>query len=194
MIDRLQLPFSFSPDALAADLASLDGSAWIEHFVKGNFEGDWSAMALRMPQRAVGMNPVASLFSHWGEDGWVNTPLLEACPAFRAVVETFQCPLAAVRLMRLATGSVIKEHCDPDLAFEDGCVRLHVPVQTNPQVEFYLNHQRVVMAVGECWYLRLSDPHRVSNPGPCDRIHLVIDAEVNPWLEEVFRASASVAG
>jgi hypothetical protein len=38
------------------------------------------------------------------------------------------------------------------------------------------------MKEGECWYLRLSDPHSVSNKGNKDRIHLVIDIEVNSWF------------
>ena len=31
-------------------------------------------------------------------------------------------------------------------------------------------------------YLRLSDPHSVANNGAADRVHLVIDAEMNDWL------------
>ena len=38
--------------------------------------------------------------------------------------------------MRLAPGSVIKEHRDHDLCFEDGMVRIHIPVVTNAGVDF----------------------------------------------------------
>jgi hypothetical protein len=88
--------------------------------------------------------------------------------------------------MRLTPGSVIKEHVDTDLSFEDGTVRLHVPVVTNDAVDFRLNGTRVVMEAGSCWYLRLSEPHSVANRGSEDRVHLVIDAEANDWIAGVF--------
>jgi hypothetical protein len=101
-----------------------------------------------------------------------------------------EAPLQAVRLMRLTPGSVIKEHHDNDLSFEQGTVRLHVPVVTNPQVEFYLNRSRIVLEAGSCWYLRLSDPHSVANRGDTDRVHMVIDAEVNDWIRDVLETAA----
>ena len=59
--------------------------------------------------------------------------------------------------MRLTPGSRIKEHTDHDLRVENGAARIHVPVVTNDDVEFYLNGSRVVMTAGSAWYLRLSD-------------------------------------
>jgi hypothetical protein len=93
--------------------------------------------------------------------------------------------------MRLTPGSVIKEHNDMDLSFEDGTVRIHVPVVTNADVEFYLNRIRVVLDAGSAWYLRLSDPHSVVNRGSSDRVHMVIDAEVNRWVEDILKAATS---
>jgi hypothetical protein len=90
--------------------------------------------------------------------------------------------------MPLGPGSLIKEHEDPDLSFEEGLVRLHVPV-ANDQVAFHLNHSRVVMEAGSTWYLRLSDPHSVVNGGATDRIHLVMDAVVNDWIAAAFAAA-----
>jgi len=42
------------------------------------------------------------------------------------------------------------------------------------------------MAPGECWYLRLSDPHSVANRGTTDRVHLVVDAVVNDALRRMI--------
>ena len=42
------------------------------------------------------------------------------------------------------------------------------------------------MGEGECWYLRLSDPHEVRNGGDTDRVHLVVDAVANDWLQQVL--------
>jgi aspartyl/asparaginyl beta-hydroxylase (cupin superfamily) len=129
----------------------------------------------------IGSDPTCRTF--------VDTPLLDHCPYFAEVMRTFRCPLRTVRLMRLASGSAIKEHTDVDLAFEDGMVRIHIPVVTTDQVEFVLNGSRVAMEAGSAWYLRLSDPHRVVNNGPMDRVHLVVDGFVNDWIAHVFEAA-----
>jgi hypothetical protein len=50
------------------------------------------------------------------------------------------------------------------------------------------------MAPGECWYLRLSDPHRVANRGETDRVHLLIDCRVNDWLRMQVAGPGSPAG
>ena len=93
--------------------------------------------------------------------------------------------------MKLAAGSIIKEHSDYDLCYEDGAVRFHIPVVTNPEIEFYLNNERIILNAGECWYLRLSDPHRVNNFSLEDRVHLVVDATVNDWITETFTKAAA---
>ena len=44
-------------------------------------------------------------------DTYVDTPLLARCPYFPQLLAAFQCPLHAVRLMKLTPGSIIKPHC-----------------------------------------------------------------------------------
>jgi hypothetical protein len=188
--DRLQLPFAFDGDLLAADLQRLHATPWTEHFVKQNYHGDWSVIALRAPAGA--RHPVQMIYSDPGATAFEDTPYLADCPAFRAVLARFACPLQAVRLMRLTPGSIIREHSDNDLCFEQGSVRFHVPITTNDGVVFELNRRRVVLQAGSCWYLRLSDPHQVANLGPTDRVHMVIDATVNDWVAETL--AAAVAG
>lgn len=179
--DRLRLPLDFDPARLKADLDGLTGIAWTSHFVTQNYEGDWSVIALRAPADA--RHPIRMIVSEPGCTDFIDTPALAASPYFRQVLAAFACPLLAVRLMRLAPDSTIKEHHDNDLSFEQGTVRIHVPVATNDEVEFCLNGVRCVMPAGSAWYLRLSDPHSVANHGPTDRVHMVIDAAVNGWIE-----------
>jgi hypothetical protein len=185
--DRLRLPISVDAALLARDLDGLSSAAWIGHYVKQNYDGDWSVIPLRAP--AGETHPLRMIYSDPGCKVFEDTPLLDACPYLREVVATFQAPLRAVRLMRLTAGSVIKEHHDVELSFEDGSVRLHIPVVTNPDVDFRLNGTRVVLEAGSCWYLRLSDPHSVANRGTEDRVHLVIDTVVNDWIGRVFTAA-----
>jgi hypothetical protein len=119
--------------------------------------------------------------------------MLHQCPYFREVLDAFQCPLHAVRLMRLTPGSQIKEHTDLDLSVEDGTARIHIPVVTNAGVEFYLNKSRVVLEAGSAWYLRLSDPHSVFNRGDSDRVHMVIDAVANDWMRTMLESALPAA-
>lgn len=184
--DRLKLPVAFDPAQLAGDLAALAAAPWTAHFVEQNYEGDWSAIALRAPKGTAHQHPIRQIYSDPSITEFEDTPLMDACPHLRAAAGAFG-PAHAVRLMRLTPGSVIKEHRDHDLAAEDGMARIHVPVATNPDVVFEVNRRRVDMAPGEAWYLRLADPHRVANHGAADRIHLVIDVPFNPTLDALMR-------
>jgi hypothetical protein len=186
--DRLRLPLEFDPARLAADMANFTQSHRIEHFVKQNYDGDWSVIALRGPAGAA--HPIRMIYSDPGCTEFEDTPMLAASRYFQEVLAAFACPLHAVRLMRLTPGSVIKEHHDNDLSFEQGMVRIHIPVVTNDGVDFRLNGLRCPMPAGSAWYLRLSDPHSVANRGSADRVHLVIDAAVNGWVEALFQRAA----
>jgi aspartyl/asparaginyl beta-hydroxylase len=189
--DRLRLPLTFDAGLLARDLAGVSSHKWINHVVRQNYEGEWSIIPLRAP---AGETHPVRLISAEPTRSFVDTPLLDDCPYFRHVLDCLKCTLLAARLMRLTPGSCIKEHADLDLSFENGLARLHVPVLTNKDVEFYLNKQRVVLEAGSVWYLRLSDPHSVENRGGTDRVHLVIDVQVNAWVEALFESALRQRG
>ena len=179
--DRVRLNLTLDAQLLQEDLRSLQSSDWIDHFVTQNYDGEWSVIPLRGPASAT--HPVMMIYSDPTCSEFTDTPFLENSMYFRNVLNTFNCPLQAVRIMKLAAGSRIKEHTDHDLAAELGTARLHIPIVTNDEVDFRLNGTRVVLNEGECWYLRLTDPHSVENKGQSDRVHLVIDAQVNAWLK-----------
>lgn len=178
--DRLRLPFSFDADRLRADLEQVVGGTWVDHLVRQNYEGDWDVLPLRFTAGAT--HPVMQIYADPTATRFEDGPLLDRMPYVRAVIAHFECPIQSVRLMRLSPGSAIKEHSDHDLAAEWGAARIHIPITTNPQVEFLLNQRRIVMEPGGAWYLRLSDAHSVANRGTSDRVHLVIDCIANDWL------------
>lgn len=184
-----RLPLDFDPAGLQADLAMLSSGEWIAHFNTGFYQGDWSGAALRAV--AGSANP---MYDDPTRNDFADTQLLQQCSHLRAVVEAFHCPLRSVRLLRLAAGSVIREHQDYDLGYDAGEVRLHVPVITNPGVEFYLDGRRIIMREGECWYLDLHLPHRVQNRGSTERVHLVIDCQLNDWLRDLIASGRPEAG
>lgn len=179
--DRIKLPFQFNQARMLDDLKRLECVDWVEHFVKDNFDGEWSILPLRGPKGET--HPIRMSYSDPSQTDFVDTPFLQQTQYFPTVLNTFQCPVKSARLMKLSPGSVIKKHTDLDLSAESGEARLHIPVLTNAKVSFYLNDKHVFMGEGECWYLRLTDPHFVNNFGNDDRIHLVIDVVVNAWLK-----------
>jgi hypothetical protein len=183
MPETARLTLRFDPRRLQDDLRRLASGVWTPHFNTSFFEGDWSGIALRASPSDRGLYAGGAITA----ESFAATEALEACPYFQEVLATFQCPLKSTRLLRLAPGSVIREHSDSDLGEELGDVRLHIPVVTNPEVEFYLAGKRVAMEAGECWYLDLSLPHRVQNRGASERVHLVVDCVLNDWLRDLIR-------
>jgi ribosomal protein S18 acetylase RimI-like enzyme len=186
MPDAVKLPFQFEVARLQADLSCVTADEFVPHFNTAYYQGDWSAVPLRSVDGRTDQiypDPTA-------KNSFADTPLLARCAYIREVLATLNCPLQAVRFLRLKAGSVIKEHRDHELGFEDGEIRLHIPVITNPEVEFVLNLVRVVMNEGECWYLNVNQPHHVANRGATDRIHLVIDCVVNDWMRDLLLAAA----
>ncbi len=121
------------------------------------------------------------------DSSYENTSLMDQCLTIKHLINELQCEVLSVRLLNLKAGAIIKEHRDRELSFEKGEARLHFPVFTNPELEFYVDNERIIMEEGTCWYINANLPHRVSNNGITDRIHLVIDCKVNAWLEELFR-------
>ena len=186
MIDSVKLPFRFDAGRLKADLAKITPEDWVPHFNKAYYEGDWSVV----PLRSIGGSSKQIYPDPTRMNDFADTPILDRCPYFREVRQFFECPLQAARLLRLAAGSRIREHTDLNLGYEDGQVRIHIPVVTNPDVEFFLDGSRIVMNEGESWYLNFNRPHRLFNGGNADRVHFVIDCTVNDWIRSKFAACA----
>jgi hypothetical protein len=182
MLTTFKLPFSFDPAPLREDLSRLAPTDWVAHFNKSYYEGDWSGASLR----AVGGDATKIYPDPTASALFADTPLLDRCPNVRKLIETFECPLLSVRFLRLGAGSSIREHRDYNLGYEDGEVRIHVPVATNARVEFYLDGQRLTLREGEAWYINFNLPHRVQNLGDTPRVHLVLDCVVNEWLDSIL--------
>ncbi len=184
MLISFKLPFSFDPEPLRHDLDLITPLAWVPHFNTGYYEGDWSGIALRSVGGAESQlypDPSAK---------FADTPVLAECPNIQNVLASFDCALESVRLLKLGPGSIIREHTDLNLSFEDGTLRVHIPLATNEKVDFYVNNEKLVMNPGEAWYINFNLPHRVVNGGETDRIHLVLDCVVNEWLSAVIPPEA----
>lgn len=185
VIKYIKLPYRFDAGKLQAETAALAGAYWKMHYNKKHYSGNWSVI----PLRALNGDPDIPYSVHAttaGQVGYADTPLLQQCPYTQDVLAQFHCEKTAVRLMKLDAGAVINPHHDHDMAYEQGEVRLHIPVITNDHVAFYIEEERVIMNEGECWYLNLQLQHSVRNDGLADRIHLVVDCLVNDWVHQLF--------
>ncbi len=182
----LPLPFYFELPELLRELHSLPSAAWCQHFNTRAYEQAWSAL----PLRAVG-GRVDDIVPVEGGD-FQDTAWLAQCPAMARVIDRFDCAKTSVRLMALGPGARILPHRDAGGALEDGLTRLHVPLQTTPDVLFCIDGEPIHFAPGQAWYLNASCEHSAYNPGPQARVHLMIDCVTNPWLQAVFDAAGGV--
>ena len=178
--DRIQLPLFFDVGRMQEDVRALK----LGHFVY------YDVLPLRAPAHLVDPSiecpPPASDYADGSWTQWLDTPELSASAYLKDVVDTFrsECTVTLVRLLRLAPGETIEEHSDPTLGLQEkkSVIRLTIPIQINEDVEFFLNDKPVPMQPGQCWYLRLTDPHSVINAGTTERINLTIDMVPNEWL------------
>lgn len=174
---RLGLDIPLQP--LIEALAAVDETAWQRHFNSGYYEGDWSGVALITPDDAP--MPLAP-----GQGSPQASELLRRSAIWQAALNAFRTKIRSARLLRLGAGSRIHEHCDPDLGLPDSNLRLHLPLLSADGVEFLVDGLQVPMRPGQCWFVDLARPHRVDNPGPGERIHLVLDCQRNDWLLDLI--------
>jgi hypothetical protein len=181
----LLLPFRFDPARLKSDLALIAREEWTPHFNERDYGGDWRGVALRS-QTGHKTFLFASFVS---ASEFRDTDVMRRCSYLREAVSVFQCPVKAARLLSLGAGSFVREHSDHALSYEDGEMRIHIPVQTSAEVEFYVAGERLLLEEGRSYYLNVNLPHRITNGSALDRVHLIVDVEVNDWVHELVRTA-----
>lgn len=187
-----RLPCQVSVAALQADLARCLQLDWQAHVNQRDYQGGWDLLPLRCQRQHVQAHPLLQGFAIEQGDDWTDLPLLAQLPAFCALLAQLQCPLKAVRLMRLRSGAFIKPHRDQGLSLEHGQARLHLALQTDQAVQFLVAGRPMPCQSGELWYFNADAEHQVHNQSAQDRIHLVIDAQANDWLYRQVQAGSVV--
>ncbi len=185
--DRVKLPLTFDVEKMQTDIKALGFAAF-------NY---YDAVPLRSPAHMVDPSlpppPPADDYADGTWTDWKNTKMLEDSPYLSEIVSFFQqhTRVTLVRILRLAAGEEVREHTDPTLGLhiERSVVRLTIPVFVKEGVTFYLNNTPVEMKTGECWYLNLTDPHRITNASNAERINITIDMEPNQWVREIIADS-----
>lgn len=177
-MNALQLPFNFDVDLMTKEIAQFSQADYYDIY-----------------------NPSVTLKKLWakhliepvgGPDQipeFLPNEALHKCPYLLTVFETFLCRKETFRIHTLYAEAKIKAHRDTGYSFEQGKIRLHIPVVTNDEVLLSVNGERIHMKPGECWYCNFNEIHEVQNNGDCPRTHLIIDCMVNEWLKGVFETS-----
>ena len=181
---------------------------YTKHYSNYNKKGAWSAISLRgyRPDPSFIAKPVEmskkwkSENDTWEEWECEDTPLREQFPYVNEILSKIPTDrIERVRFMSLAPGggelSRHTDQVDPYLGVTDGkMMRLHIPVITNPNMEFtswsmHGEKNVVNMSEGELWYLDIRKPHMAVNNGEETRIHLVVDIEANDKCRRLLGVS-----
>lgn len=184
--DRIKLPLFFNVEKMSAEINAMNLTDFIYYNV----------IPLRSPAHILDPNlpipppPDSGDYADGSWTQWSDTTALKESPYLSSVIDTFrqQTQVTLVRLLRLEPGAIVKEHTDPTLGLEqnNSVIRLTIPIQSDKSVKFYLNNTLVPMKQGECWYMRLSDPHSIIHQGSEERINMSIDIVPNQWTKSLI--------
>jgi hypothetical protein len=181
-------------------LAAIEREApqFAPHYSAYNKRKSWSAVALRgFGGTLFDIEKPAEMSKAWKLEHaehlkyeCLDTILRAALPEVEPILEALGGqPFQRIRLMKLSHGQgELSRHADitdKEAGTADGKImRLHVPIVTNPAVEFTswdifgvprVNH----FEQGQAFYLDTRKAHKAINGGPNDRIHLVVDCIAN---------------
>lgn len=159
----IQLPLLFDADVLAQEIDALGESVWKPH--PQGFPGN-----SMLPLLAVAGDPDNEAFSGQMQP----TPHLQRCPYMQQTLASLGATIGRTRLMRLAGQAEVTRHADQGYYWAER-VRVHVPLVTQPTVQFECDGETINMAAGECWIFDTWRQHRVLNDAVQSRTHLVCD-------------------
>lgn len=176
----IQLPRRYDVERLQRDLEGLRSFDMARQ--PGPYHrGEWKGISLYAQGGRQGAHP-----GYAGLDPYLPTDALLQAPYLKEILDELRCPKRVVRVLSLPPGGRIEEHNDAWANFHCGTLRLHVPIVTDPEVEFVIDGERARWMAGELWYGDFSLPHHVVNRSSIHRVHLVIDVEINDFVISLF--------
>ncbi|MCO4770405.1 MAG: aspartyl/asparaginyl beta-hydroxylase domain-containing protein [Deltaproteobacteria bacterium] len=158
---------SWDPSLLQADLARFQESDWEAM----HYSDKWKQIMVAHPN---------------GEGGTTLHPRMADCPTLQAVFDAFPGKLLDASIASLAPGGSVGEHRDISGGTPMGVGRFHVPIVSDPGVEFYVSGKKLYLAPGETWNLDTSYPHWLQNLSDITRVHLIVDVELTPQVKEML--------
>lgn len=172
---RLENPFGrlqieVDVDEIVSEVDRLDPSWWRPH-PEGHVGND--ALPIVSANGSVDDDAV---------DGDMRpTAVLQLLPSLVPVLAAFDTPVGRTRMMRIAPGGEATAHVDLNRYWWDRH-RVHIPLRTDPRVEFRCGDDGVHMPAGSAWVFDTWRKHNVVNLSSSERIHLVFDTVGSPTL------------
>jgi len=162
-----------------------------QHTYTSKAFGGWESIPLRSLRGITGRDGSRASGEHASSNPslFKDTAIMQ--PYIRELIDEItggNNDVLKVRLMRLKSNRVIGEHRDRFSAGRS-VVRLHIPVVTNPGVEFRVNRKPYHMDQGKLYCIDVSQLHAVSNKGDRDRVHLVFDVCLSKNINKKLTAS-----
>src|SRR4051812_46447221 len=155
-----KLPVTFDPERVYAELSSIEPYRWVPQ---------GSPRSLWLP-----------LVSHHGLDTSHPSPPtwptgnLARCPYLRQVLAYFRSPLTDVRVRKVEPGTSCPAHYDGHYAGFSR-YRLHLPLDTDPRIQFRCNGKQVHMDRGEVWLFDRLSLYGITNPTDRPRVHITVE-------------------
>lgn len=162
----------FDVDRLKADLEKATARFKSAPQIGKYHDGSWTGIGLRN----FSGDYSNTLAAHTGHSK--DTEVLKQCDYFRKILNDLGFPVYVARLLFLPPGKVIGEHTDPGFGWKHGMFRLHIPIITDPGVEFNIGEDSVYWQPGEFWFGDFSQPHSLHNRSQITRVHLVLDCPI----------------
>jgi quercetin dioxygenase-like cupin family protein len=176
----VQLKGNFNVERLKQDLALARADFAQAPQVGKYHDGSWTGIGLRNFSGDHGN----TLAAHTGHSK--DTAVLKKCSYFKEILDNIGCPVYVARLLFLPPGKVIGEHTDSGFGWNFGMVRLHIPIVTDPKVEFSIGDENVYWKPGEFWFGDFSKPHSLRNKSDITRVHLVLDCPITAQTLALF--------
>lgn len=95
-------------------------------------------------------------------------------PIISDLEEIYNGRVGKALFINLVAGKKVEGHYDSG-DYLGMARRTHIPIITNPDVDFIIEDETINMKTGECWEINNNRFHAVNNRSKNDRVHLLID-------------------
>ena len=157
-----------------------------------NSELNWDEYTYRQTDR-YGQADTKTIPLLWSEDFIKNTTW-KSYEIFKEALDEIQNDLINLMgdghievalLVNLTKNKKILPHTDSGDIHFFKTKRIHIPIITNDKCNFIVGDEMVQMKSGEIWEIdNANKVHSVNNDGDTDRIHLLIDYQINKITKE----------
>lgn len=195
-----KLDFEINADVLKDELYALEKLPWFKEspYIADNVpglnttvyhSGNWQVISLRsLGGDAERTDPGGPNIDEYEDTRWMqNTPYI------KSIISHFNGAVRTVRLSSMGEGMKIARHCDTFVGLQYGQIRLHIPVETNPDVTVQIDEESFHWSEGELWFGDFAKPHSVVNGGSTRRVHLIFDVYITDYVLSLFPAAVRSA-